>query len=326
MDHREIAALMKGIAPVIREHIANELGGLTSRLEALEKRQPERGEKGADGADGKDAVVDHELLASLLVPEVERAVAQIPAVKGDQGERGEAGAKGDPGERGEAGPAGADGLNGKDGAPGECGEIGPAGEAGATGVNGEPGPKGEKGEQGPPPDEALLAAMVASEVKKAVEVLPRIIGAVIDRAGDLVITFSDASTKSLGRVVGEKGEQGRDGFSPEDFNVSIGEDGRTFVFSLAKGDAKIYSEVTPAVPVYRELYRDGTDYQKGDVVTWAGSAFIAERETSAKPDTQDCGWRLVAKRGRDGRDGKPGDRGPIGPKGEKGDTGPRVYG
>ena len=74
---------------------------------------------------------------------------------------------------------------------------------------------------------------------------------------------------------------------------------RLFTFRFVRGDqSKEFSFVIPAV-IYRGIYKSGT-YQAGDSVTYAGSTFIAKRETQAKPETED--WQLSSKRGRDGKD------------------------
>jgi integrin beta 3 len=79
-------------------------------------------------------------------------------------------------------------------------------------------------------------------------------------------------------------------------------------------------EFTFHVPtvIDRGVYRADESYQRGDGVTWAGSFWIAQKDTSAKPDAPDGGWRLAVKRGRDGKDGKdgaPGEQGKEGPRG-----------
>lgn len=52
---------------------------------------------------------------------------------------------------------------------------------------------------------------------------------------------------------------------------------------------------------YKGVYQAGDAYEAGDVVTWAGSAWHADAETNARPDTGRP-WQLVVKAGRDGRD------------------------
>lgn len=66
-----------------------------------------------------------------------------------------------------------------------------------------------------------------------------------------------------------------------------------------------YLEARPAAPVglrYRKTYAPGARYEPGDVVTWAGSGWVCDAPTAAKPgESKD--WTLFVKRGRDGKDG-----------------------
>lgn len=128
---------------------------------------------------------------------------------------------------------------------------------------------------------------------------------------------------------GDKGLDGRDGndgeagFSLEDFDVTY--DGeRTFTFSFTRGDVQKSRTVETPFMLYRGVFEAGREYRAGDVVTWAGSLFIAKSTTTDKPE-QTKAWQLAAKRGRDGRDGKDGDRGDRGPQGDKGDPGRHAY-
>lgn len=52
--------------------------------------------------------------------------------------------------------------------------------------------------------------------------------------------------------------------------------------------------------LYRDIYQDGEDYQRGDVVTWGGSLWLAKAETRAKPGTSED-WKLIVKKGADAR-------------------------
>lgn len=47
----------------------------------------------------------------------------------------------------------------------------------------------------------------------------------------------------------------------------------------------------------------GGSYEQGDGVTFAGSFWIAQKDTSSKPG-ESSDWRLAVKRGQDGRDGR----------------------
>ncbi|WP_205910137.1 hypothetical protein [Rhizobium rhizophilum] len=163
-----------------------------------------------------------------------------------------------------------------------------------------------------------LAPIIASEVERRVSELPvakdgkdgidgkdgvGLAGALIDRNGELVVTLTDGATKSLGTVVGRDGEgkPGLDGFGFDDLDV-VYDGEKTFTLRFVQGErVKEFPFVMPVV-IDRGVYREGNDYKAGDAVTWAGSVWIAQKETSAKPDAGDD-WRLSVKRGRDGKDG-----------------------
>jgi len=69
----------------------------------------------------------------------------------------------------------------------------------------------------------------------------------------------------------------------------------------------------------RGVYSDGKTYYKGNGVTWSGSFWIAQDETSGvKPGTGATAWRLAVKRGADGKQGIPGLNGKDGAAGANG--------
>lgn len=205
---------------------------------------------------------------------------------------------------------GADGKNGEPGKDGKDADLQaiarivegevirvvaaqPPAPAGADGKDGEPGPAGEKGEPGK--DGAGIADLV------------------IDREGSLVATFTDGRMKNLGLVVGKNGRDGRDGkegapgrdgFSLDNFDTRAGEDGRTVELIFEQGDVRYVHELVFPVMIYRDVFKEGQEYEYGDAVTWGGSLWVAQRSTSAKPDGPDSGWKLAVKRGRDGKDAK----------------------
>lgn len=108
---REIAALMRSVAGVVKEHVGAAVAVVAQRVDALERAIAEipagergpQGEQGPAGADGKDGA------------------------DGRQGERGE---KGEPGERGPQGERGADGMDGADGKSITLDDVRPLMEAG----------------------------------------------------------------------------------------------------------------------------------------------------------------------------------------------------
>lgn len=169
------------------------------------------------------------------------------------------------------------------GPPGEHGEKGDAGERGSDGSNGADGANGADGQDG---------AGIADLLR--------------DHEGNLVASFTDGRLKNLGPIQGQDGKDGRDGLGFDDMDVAVLDDDRTIELSFRRGDdEKAFTLKWPTV-IYRDVFKAGETYQPGDAVTWAGSLWIAEKETDAKPETADSGWKLAVKRGRDGKDVKHG--------------------
>lgn len=151
-----------------------------------------------------------------------------------------------------------------------------------------------------------MAARIAELEKRLAEAEGRpapvsVAGALIDRTGSLVITMSDGSTKSIGPVVGKDGDPGNDGLGFDDLDAAY--DGeKTITLTFMRGERVKEFAFTMPVVIDRGVYRDGSEYKAGDGVTWGGSFWIAQKDTSAKPDAGDD-WRLSVKRGRDGKNG-----------------------
>lgn len=303
MDHRQIDALMAGIAPVIRDAVVAAQTPLLERLAALEARAPEKGDPGKDGRDGVDGKdgtpgrdgvdgvsVDQGTVETTIREAIQRAVAALPTPK-----------DGEPGR---------DGIDGKDADPAEIRRM---------------------------IDMALVAAVAelpkpvdgksigVEDVRPLLEELVRQIpapkngrdgvglaAALIDRDGRLVLTLSDGSTHSLGVVVGRDGDPGmpgRDGQDGKDGGrfeeIEVNFDGeRTFSLAFVReGERREFGAFIVPAAIYRGVWRSGA-YEQGDAVTFGGSIFIAKRATSAKPETSGDDWQLAVKRGRDGKDAK----------------------
>lgn len=265
-------ALAEATATIVRSHVEAAVAPLLRRIEVLEARKPERGEKGEPGARGEVGPVG---------PQGEPGPRGEDGAPGRAGDRGPIGEKGEPGPAGEAGPTGPQGEDGARGEQGPAGPAGPAGEAGEKGVDGRDG------------------------VGMA--------GALIDRSGNLVVTLTNGEHKNLGPVVGKDGAAGRDGdpgargtdgrdgvdgVGFDDLDLVENEKGLSLRF--ARGD--VVKEFHLPVVIDRGVWRP-REYAKGSGVTWGGSFWIAQRDTSDKPETSDA-WRLAVKRGQNGKDGK----------------------
>jgi hypothetical protein len=244
----DIAVLVKGLAPAVRDAIGKAiddrdaaLAGLFAALEAelaaLKAVQPLRGADGQDGAPGRDGV---------------------------------------PGPPGPVGPAGTPGLEGAKGLDGVPGRDGPDGKDGRDGQPGVPGRDGAKGLDG---------------------------------------------------ADGRDGKDGADGLGFDDLTVEYDQE-RTVTLKFERGDRVQSFRLVLPMMLDRGVFSPGKSYEAGDVVTWGGSLFIAQRATSAKPGEQgeaSRAWRLAVKRGGDGKQGPSGPTGPMGPRGEPGPQGRSGY-
>lgn len=259
------------------------------------------GKNGAPGADGKDGAPGEKGAAGR---------DGVDGAPGKDGERGADGANGLDGAPGRDGVDGAPGRDGQDGAPGKDGERGPEGPPGKDGVDGrdgvdgkdgkdgidgkdgEPGRDGRDGLKGDPGRDALqLEINPAIDPEKS---YPR--GTYAKHLGGLWRSF-EATSGMKGWECIVEGVAGMD----------ISHDGRKFaVTTRLSSGVEVTKEVSLPVVIDKGIFRDGEAYEAGDGVTWAGSFWIAQKDSTAKPDTPDSGWRLAVKRGRDGKDGRNG--------------------
>jgi len=174
---------------------------------------------------------------------------------------------------------------------------------------------------------------VAAQVIKSINQLPwpkdgkdgvGLAGAIIDRDGHLIITKTDGGTHNLGIVVGRDGAQGiagkdgapgRDGFGFDDMEAI--EDGLKFGHRFRRGDQiKEFWWNKPTLADFdHEVFREGSVYPRGAVVSSEGGLWICKEETKQRPGIGKA-WRLAVKRGKDGKDGKDGARGERGPAGQ----------
>lgn len=115
-------------------------------------------------------------------------------------------------------------------------------------------------------------------------------------------------------------KDGKDALELEDFDLVLGEDGRTVTLRLCRGDEVREKSIRISALLDRGVYKAGESYEKGDGVTWAGSYWICQKDTQDKPGDSDA-FRLSVKRGRDGADGKgiPGKPGEPGRHGKNWD-------
>lgn len=70
------------------------------------------------------------------------------------------------------------------------------------------------------------------------------------------------------------------------------------VYTDTVGNKKEFHLQVPTM-VYRNIWREGTTYERGDTVTWGGSMWHCNKETDVKPGEGQDAWTLATKKGRD---------------------------
>jgi len=265
------------------------------------------GVDGKDGADGKDGVdgepADMDLVQEFVDGAVEKAVGELPlqplqwTVNGDgelvamfaDGTTREIGiVKGRDGERGASvmdGKFDGDGallLRLSDGRIVNCG-VG----RGEPGKDGEPGATGRAGR-----DAHELQILPGIDESRSYTS-----GVVARWRGGLIRAERETSPVVDGDIIAAGWSVILEGIADEFETI----DGRMIVrTTVYTGGRRFNREFKHVMPVYVGVWKDGEFYDEGDCVTFAGSMFIAQTDTTAKPeDGQD--WKLCVKRGRDAR-------------------------
>lgn len=323
------------MSAAVQDWVERSLRPLFARLKAIEERpaplqgeKGERGEQGPIGPEGQRGMAGERGEKGDAGPAGERGEPGPQGAKGDPGEPGPAGHAGPPGEPGPQGKAGEPGQPGPRGEMGEPGPAGQKGDSGRDGKDGAPGPqgergqpgeRGEKGDPGRDVDQAAVEALIERRTAERVaQLLPDLVAkAVADRleavAADwqaktalLVPPGRDGLPGAPGRPGtpgengidgkdGADGRDGRDGFTLDDLQVEL-KDGRTLLMTLRSDDRTVTREVQLAgLPIYRGIYtRDGV-YESGDLATYGGSVWMAQKQTSEAPKGPADAWRLVVK-------------------------------
>jgi hypothetical protein len=288
----------------------------------------EPGAAGKDGANGKDGVD-----GKNGEPGKDGAAGADgkPGVDGINGKDGAPGRDGVPGVNGKDGARGADGINGKDADPKEIEEAvlraldtrialevmakveaamaripkpengrdgkdgvsvkGESGRDGRDGKDGKDGRDGVNGEDGTPGKDAAK-----------IEIIPSIDPARSYPRG----TFARHANGLWHAATNTQEMRGWEclvaGFYA--FDVEQTEE-RKFKFTARLSDGLAFvKEFALPVSLYRGVFKPGTEYFRGDEVTWGGSKWhcLAER-TFEQPQTLGCkDWVLSVKRGDPGKD------------------------
>lgn len=259
------------IAEVIAAAVKEATEPLLARIDALEKREP-----GFAPLEARLGAAEEKLLAvGERGPEIasfEKRLAEVEAREIPKA------IKGDPGEV----------------------DMAAVAELIDKAVAALPAPK-----DGEPCDMDQVEQMVAERVAAAVSALPPpkdgigLADALKDQDGCLVLVMTDGTTKNLGRIDGENGKT----FTLDDFDI-VPVDERTIKMGFVVGDTMHSFELAFPFPIYRGVFREAETYERGDMVTWAGSTWHCDEPKGLKPGAPDSGWTLAVKAGRPGKDAK----------------------
>lgn len=315
MNGREVGERILG---AVKDYVARQLAGVSAQVEAFSKRlidfeqrlasvrdgidgkdgaagkdgvdgkdgaPGKDGERGKDGANGKDGAPGR------------NGIDGRDGAPGTNGDRGKDGSDGGPGTNGKDGAPGRDGIDGRNGAPGTNGDRGKDGSDGGPGTNGKDGAPGRDGIDGRvgrdgKDGEAGLDALEIS-ILDAIDEQRRYAPATYARhRGGIWRAFRLTEDMAGWECLVE-------GIDTISFDL---QDGRTLhaCVTLSSGREVKHTAEVPAL-LYRGVWREG-EYTRGDVATWAGSAWHCEQKTTDKPGMSPA-WKLAVKSGRDGKDG-----------------------
>lgn len=98
-----------------------------------------------------------------------------------------------------------------------------------------------------------------------------------------------------------KPKDGLDALSLEDIDITLSDDGRTVKMTFKDSSRQIEKSIKLATILDKGVFKDGAQYEKGDAVTFGGSAYVAQKDLPGGKPGASNDWRLFAKRGRDGR-------------------------
>lgn len=281
MTETDELALLQAVADVLKDYVPKAIAPISARIDELHVSiaaipAGPRGEKGDRGDDGK------------------------PGERGPAGERGE---KGDPGECGAPGKVGERGERGEKGERGEQGiSVSVVGEKGADGKDGRDGRDGLNGKDG----------RDGMDGRDALSLDPL---DAIDETRSYARGTWACHRGGLVRYDGFKWKCMVRGISHESDELSP--DFRTRIRKTFYTDGTVYevSTVSP-VMIYREVFKEGTEYTRGDCVTYDGAVWICVVDIAKGKPGMTPDWKEAVRRGREGKPGKDGARGIDGKDGK----------
>jgi len=115
--------------------------------------------------------------------------------------------------------------------------------------------------------------------------------------------FADTCQKAAAAI--PKPKDGRDALELEDFDITLGDDGRTVTISLKRGETLIEKSIVIPSIQYQGVFEPEGKYLKGDALTYAGSLWLALVDAPKGVPGGSNDFQLACKKGRDGKDLRP---------------------
>ncbi|MNP15846.1 hypothetical protein D3C76_1082180 [compost metagenome] len=167
-------------------------------------------------------------------------------------------------------------------------------------------------EKGKDADMDVLKSHIGELVKAVQPAAPLPVPSVEEIAGTFERRFSDLtlSWERQARDTFEKAadrmpkpKDGQDALSLENFDMALGDDGRTITVKMQAGETVIEKSVKIAAVIDRDIFKSDGTYEKGDGVSYGGSFWIAKCDApKGVPGSGETDWRCAVKKGRDGKD------------------------
>jgi len=285
MTDAELAAVVRGIAPIVREQIATAVGDLTPRLAAIEATLAGLPAHEHAVADLRDRVVIVETKATLA-PALDAASIDLTHVF-ERLAAAEARMQtlGDLRDRVVTIETKAAGATDLGDLPTRVAVL----ETQTAGLDGRVTALEQE-------QETLAAAARGFDAALAKDLA-------IVRERVAVVEVRQPVPGPAGER-GENGTDGRNGTVDELRLKCVPVTERSFQLYAGDGVPIEGGLLELPIDIYRGVYQDGKTYERGDGVTWAGSAWHCNEPTTTKPGDGSRAWTLRVKRGRDGRDGK----------------------
>lgn len=137
-----------------------------------------------------------------------------------------------------------------------------------------------------------------------IAVLTKDIGTLRERVSVVEVRAQIPGPPGQNGLDGKDGKPGRDGLDGLGFDdLQLGYDGqKTVTLGFDNGKRSKAIAMTFPLLTWRGTFQEGTEYTKGDAVTWGGSTWHCNETTTTKPVEGQKAWTLMVRKGKDGRD------------------------